>query len=454
MAQEEKCSNSGSGSGGGGGGCCSRSSKKMKQKKVPQRGLGVAQLEKIRLEEQHKKDAALQAANVLTPNSIISPSNSSSCLAVQCPTFRSTISSSTAVPLLPPSPTDHLPSLNSMFRPAPSIPNVEILPPKAVPLSKPLNVSSGGEKDWSAAVPTPAPAPGHGTWSRVWNGDYNLEGENQRLDHHGFRYRPNVNIAYESTTPFVPLPNLMQRSPQIQPPSPSSVVNISTGISSSPVMNFQMEPPSNQNIPAYNNYTPLWPEEEKMIGMKRPYPFSIETPPAPAFHFKYPPTYVVPTSRLDEAASCSNRSCVSTDRGFAVIRECPARPNTVSEPAKFGHGDREQGGGLHGDFLTLAPPTISSSSPQLSSKHKQSLANSGFHSCELSEYLPRPSCQGSTDDAVQGQGSSKPIHQPSFFTFFPSPKQQRQIGHSSTTLATNSNNSTDAGENIDLSLKL
>lgn len=53
MAQEEQhCSNS---SGGGGG---SRSSKKAKQKKIPQRGLGVAQLEKMRLEEQQKKASA------------------------------------------------------------------------------------------------------------------------------------------------------------------------------------------------------------------------------------------------------------------------------------------------------------------------------------------------------------------------------------------------------------
>lgn len=37
-------------------------SKKMnqKKKKVPQRGLGVAQLERIRLEEQHKKDSIFQ----------------------------------------------------------------------------------------------------------------------------------------------------------------------------------------------------------------------------------------------------------------------------------------------------------------------------------------------------------------------------------------------------------
>lgn len=62
----------------------------------------------------------------------------------------------------------------------------------------------------------------------------------------------------------------------------------------------------------------------QMIGMKRSYPFSIETPPAPAFHFKCHSTYVAPPSRLDEAATCSNRNYVSSNRGFAVIRSFPS----------------------------------------------------------------------------------------------------------------------------------
>lgn len=66
--------------------------------------------------------------------------------------------------------------------------------------------------------------------------------------------------------------------------------------------------------------------------------------------------------------------------------------------------------------------------------------------------------QGNTEDAAQGQGSSKPIHQPALFCFFPLSKkqQQQQIGQSSTTLLNNHNcsSSTDVGENIDLSLKL
>lgn len=445
MAQEEhaqKYSNSSSGGGasgsGGGGGCnngggstSGRSQKKMKQKKVPQRGLGVAQLEKIRLEEQQKKGVVLQAANVLPPNQIISPSNSSPCLAVQCPGFRPSISSCHSVPLPPPSPSD-LPSPNSLFRRTPSISSFDIMHTNAVPLSKPLNVG-GGEIGWSAVPVLP----------KVWNGEFSPDGENQRLDHLGFAYRPNVNLPFDSSspTPFLPLPNVLQRSQQLQPPSSSSMVNISSGISSSPILNFQMEPPSNQNFCA-SNYTPLWPDEEKMIGMKRPYPFSMETPPAPAFHFKYPPCYVASTPRLDEPASCSNRCTATTEPGFPVTREGPSRSSTQGETTHKEVNIR-QNGSLDGDFLTLAPP--SAAAPNLNSQYRHFLSNSGPQS--LSEFGSQPS-QGSSDDTIQGQGSSKSMRPP-FFSFFPAAK--KQVGQAATP-AESCNG--EVGDNVDLSLRL
>ncbi|RWW21115.1 hypothetical protein GW17_00014751 [Ensete ventricosum] len=45
-----------------------RTGKKNKQKKIPQRGLGVAQLEKLRLEEQQKKAAAAAASSSSDPS--------------------------------------------------------------------------------------------------------------------------------------------------------------------------------------------------------------------------------------------------------------------------------------------------------------------------------------------------------------------------------------------------
>ncbi|KAL7218333.1 hypothetical protein ACSBR2_011576 [Camellia fascicularis] len=321
MAQEEhnhRCSNSSSGGGG------NRSSKKLKQKKVPQRGLGVAQLEKIRLEEQQKKDA------VLLSNSLLSPINSS-CLAVQAQrtsNFRHN-----------PSQTD-LSSPNLIFRPAPSMPNVDVLHPNYVPLSKPSNVLGLGQ----------------GNWPKLWNGEYNLEGESNRLDHNGFAFRSNLNLPYESN-PIWPLPNIIQRTLQFQQqPSSSSMVNVSSGTSSSSEINYhQIEPPSNQNFYG-NNYTPLWHEEEKMVGMKRPYPFHLDNPPGPSFPCKFPPIFVPLITRSDESASCGNGGTVNIEPNNPIFREGLSSSTVLCElnPKKV----VKENGNLNGDFLTLAsPPT-------------------------------------------------------------------------------------------------
>ncbi|KAF8025851.1 hypothetical protein BT93_F2630 [Corymbia citriodora subsp. variegata] len=49
------------------GGIRTRPSRKQKPKKVPRRGLGVAQLERIRIEEQQKNHASVAAVSTLTP---------------------------------------------------------------------------------------------------------------------------------------------------------------------------------------------------------------------------------------------------------------------------------------------------------------------------------------------------------------------------------------------------
>ncbi|CAI9780618.1 unnamed protein product [Fraxinus pennsylvanica] len=155
------CGNLVDGGGGGvddGGG--SRS-KKTKQKKVPQKGLGVAQFEKIRLEEQQKKGAAVQAANILANNAIGSHNDSTACLAIPCPSFRPNLCPSNSVPLPPLSPTD-LPSLNFLHRPVQS--SKSVLHPNSVQLSKPSNI--GGNE-----IGLPATSgPGQGNWPRLWNG--------------------------------------------------------------------------------------------------------------------------------------------------------------------------------------------------------------------------------------------------------------------------------------------
>ncbi|GFZ07540.1 hypothetical protein Acr_19g0004770 [Actinidia rufa] len=421
MAQEEhnqRCNNSNSGGGG------NRSSKKLKQKKIPQRGLGVAQLEKIRLEEQQKKDAA-----ILSPNSLLSPSNRSSCLAVQCVSnFRHNPSPS-SIPVPPPPPTN-LSQPNSIFRPSSSIPNIDILHPNSVPFLKPSN-GSGGETAISG-------------WPKLWNGDYYREGENHRLDHSGFDIRSNMNNAPYESNPIWPPPSLIQKAQQFQQQtSSSSMVNVSSGTSSSSMINYhQMEPPSNQSFYG-NNYTHMWPEDEKMVGMKRPYPFSLDNPPGHSFPCKFPPTPAI--SRSDESASCGNGGILSLEPINPIFREGPSCSTVMSElnPQKCS----KQNGDLNGDFLTLGPPTTTL--PQPSPKYKHPSAYPAPPSQELSEFESLLHQGSSEDPMILQQGPSGSTQRQPFYSFCNS--ETVQIGQATTTL---SGSSGGGGEQLDLNLKL
>lgn len=176
MAEEEhnsRSSNSSSGGGGGAGrerggdGSSHRSSKKLKTKKVPQRGMGVAQLEKIISEQRQKKDAAVFtdcSSNVRPPP---------------------------PPPTLPP---NHYPW----------IPKADGINP--ISASKSANFGGGGN------------------WSRLLNdGAYNFQGERQTQ-------AQNLNLGglrYESNPPlWPPSPNLMLQRPQhLQQPCSSSMVH-------------------------------------------------------------------------------------------------------------------------------------------------------------------------------------------------------------------------------------
>lgn len=183
MEQKQKYSNSSSG--GCTGGVAARSSKKFKQNKVPQRGLGVAQLEKIRLEEQQKRDTVFKAANVF-----ISPSNSSSCLA---------------------SPTDHPSSSNS----------IDVV--RANSISELVSNNGGGcEMRWQGITST-----GCGSWSKLWNDEYNLEGDvSHKLDHRvSDTLRSSVSLPDETKNLVWPLSGIMPRSQPFHEANPSSMVS-------------------------------------------------------------------------------------------------------------------------------------------------------------------------------------------------------------------------------------
>ncbi|KAJ8561023.1 hypothetical protein K7X08_027213 [Anisodus acutangulus] len=387
------------------GGATSRASKKVKQKKVPQRGLGVAQLERIRLEgeEQHKKDPIFQ-----TPNVLIAPKS---------------------VPFRP-SMMD-LPSKNCVFRPSASALVLDGFHPKSLQSSKPL-----GELSWTSVS-----GPGSGdNCSKLWSCEYSPERESQQgnRNRHGVVFGPNVDFPNELHNPILPLPSVLQRSQQYQQPScSSSMMNISSGISSSSsVLNYQMEPPSNQNYYSCN-YLPLWPEEVKMVGMKRPYPFSPEFPPVPQFHCKFPPGCVSLPSRSPESASCSNDCAASLESGNLLKREVPSGSRNLSESKP--RNVVRQNKALNGDFLTLAPPTAAFPYQHSSSSTLQS---------QEIVTLESVTCQRGAEEPTTSSALSRSVQQP-IFGFFPTAKLQiDQEG-------TNKRNChVEVGGNVDLNMKL
>ncbi|KAK9150393.1 hypothetical protein Syun_008702 [Stephania yunnanensis] len=253
MAQEEqqRCSNSSSGGGG-------RTTKKLKQRKIPQRGLGVAQLEKIRLEEQQKGNS------------------------------HSNHQSTSAIVFAPPSPTDL-----SSFRPSTPISpsNFEKLsPPPSISSTSLLYGHNNGETHDLGVSAAMAEGQGHGFLPNMWSTfELNTDSEDKKLDP-GLEFGQSV--INESNQLWPPL--LMQRKQEPPQPrqqyitskvmaqfsnqkflndllvflfsdvtkKPGLQVKLSMSIPQSSGLNLQIEPPSNQSYTS--NFTaPLWHEEYK-----------------------------------------------------------------------------------------------------------------------------------------------------------------------------------------------
>lgn len=401
--QTQKCSNSSSGNCSGGGNVV-RSLKKQKSKKVPQRGLGVAQLERIRIEEQKKKDASsTKSSNQPCSSSISSP--------------------------------------NSMFMPSSScssvIKNIEIL--NSNTNTVPSTNNPAGRSSSSVSIHQGNAANVH---KLHYSCDYSFEKESSGVDP-GLNFRSNMNNLPFDSIPVWPLPSSMQRPQQFLHPSSSMVYESSSATSSSSVINFQMEPPSNQSYYS-NNYPPMWPEEEKMVGMKRAYPFSIDYPPGfSSLHYKIPPI-VHPRvfSRSEDSASIGSGHTLIFEPGYTISREGSSCSTFMLEPNNSKKSVKENGV-LNGGFLTLAPPTSTSLCQGSKFKHPPhflAFTNSEFPDFESLPY------QGSVEDQMHRPGQNKR----QYYSFFP--QAMAQTGQATSTM-TNCNNG-EVGESVDLNLKL
>ncbi|KAL1350059.1 protein SPEAR4 [Arachis hypogaea] len=343
VAQElqiQTYSSDGNGNGSGGGG---RPSKKPKQKKVPQRGLGVAQLEKIRMEELQKKNAV----------PILSPQQDS---------VASTPIQNFHHSNQPP------PRSQAEFRP--------------MSLKQMLTHNSGFEVDPAAMQFLPS-------------------------------------FPFESN-PVWPLPYLGQKAPQFHHQL-TSMVNVSTP----PMPHYSREPPSNQN---FNDNGLFSRQAEKIIGVKRPYPFCLDAPPVPAYNYTL----------------CN--SGFNNDAGNSTLRELPSCSASNSELNSRKRNKENENFIRH--FLTLPPPTSTSSPPSKTKPFSAFLAIPNQDNPESES----PSFQDTIEDQVPQLQAFNRFNQQKkpFYYFFPPAADELQIGVSTA----RTQNVNGAKENVDLNLKL
>ncbi|KAI5411764.1 hypothetical protein KIW84_056727 [Lathyrus oleraceus] len=296
-----------------------RSTKRPKQKKVPQRGLGVAQLEKI-LEEQHMKDGVVISPSKNSSTSSSSPTTISSFLPLpinnfnhsnvkdgafilpsQNSTSSSSSPSSTTISNYLPLPITNFNHMNQNSSPSP-------LPLPPLDFRSPMSLQ---HLDGKASGTVPLNNSGvFGNVPKFWS-SRELEYEKESFGmEHGLPFVPS--LPFDSN-PIWPLPNWVQRSQFHHQPS-SQVVNSSSGTSSTHVPQLSVEPPSNQN--STSNGMPVRPTEKMMIGMKRPYPFSLGFSQTP-LNYKLPSIGQVSTNGR---TSCESESGFHLDAAMSTSR--------------------------------------------------------------------------------------------------------------------------------------
>ncbi|GAB2257989.1 hypothetical protein Droror1_Dr00014149 [Drosera rotundifolia] len=356
MTVHEELNQFSSSSSSGGDGDWNRSSKKTNEKKAARRGLGVAQLEKLRMKDLQKKN---EEKDMLP-------------LPTQLPDV------------------DNFPKLDVCWPPL-SFPSNICLPKLRYPC------------------------------------EVNHEWESPKLDQFGLTY--SMPLECDGV---ISLPDSMQRMQYQYQHSSSPSVNVS-------LLNaFNMEPPSNQSY--YSDFRSSLREEEKIIGLKRPYPFPFEPLPAPAFLGKFP-SMSYPNSRSDDSAWCRNYN--NLDNAVPVFRESASCPRGVVEP-NTKRPCRENVISC-GELLAVSLPSIIPALPTPRFKHatvqgvshSRDLSNSG-----LSHNLG--SAENRSVDLRLGGSKQRP-----FFKFLHEPKNQ-VVRTTRNILKADS----EIGEGLDLNLKL
>ncbi|KAL0385899.1 UNVERIFIED_CONTAM: hypothetical protein Sradi_2984200 [Sesamum radiatum] len=124
-----------------------------------------------------------------------------------------------------------------------------------------------------------------------------------------------------------------------------------------------------------------------MVGVKRFYPFLVESQPSRFLQCNFHPSYAASLSQSDEFDSCSNGYKAHMEARNKCIRKSSSNssPQPEQNPSKV---TRDKGM-LNGDTLTLAPPIVVSSPSN--SEHKNTLDYSGHQWPKLYNYERMPS---------------------------------------------------------------
>ncbi|WCJ27146.1 hypothetical protein M5689_008915 [Euphorbia peplus] len=287
-------SSGGGGSGGdndgGYGGGDSIYSKKQRRQKVPKRGPGVAELEKILREQENHLVIPLPSSNNSNSYRLQSSSISPSC--------------------------SSLPVISSV----------------SSSISPNLKHFNGGKSG--------------GIWNS--NCEVNNSGENGSGKIGGsssssrFQLLP---LNGSSCSQIFSCPsssnNLMQTTRQHSPPSTKNLFpnnnkkGVGNGMSSSLTTlsgpGHGREPPSNQTL---YRHSALWPDEDKMVGEKRGRSFAMEIPPVPPFRYHIPTFSAqmnMNMNRVDTPFPCDSRTLFNLDPpDYTLSREM--RQTTCLEP--------------------------------------------------------------------------------------------------------------------------
>ncbi|KAJ7947055.1 Actin cytoskeleton-regulatory complex protein pan1, putative isoform 1 [Quillaja saponaria] len=361
------CSNSsssgGCGCGGNSNGSCSHGSlwnqglkKKTQQKRprVPKRGPGVAELEKILREQEKDKLEGFTSSCLVSHKNPYNPH-----------VLKSHPTPPPPPPPLPPPPSPSMLTLTS--NPMTKSPTASNTLPTHVPLAPKFdhfnpatmtnifgNDGHRGGSGASAIGGSGLVLPEEVFFPMAMNScKPNIDRTDGRQSDSG-NLLPS-NLSNESNTLW-PSPLLQKRNFQYPPAMINKLTGssaLSSSSSSSARMYSPVEPPSNQN--AYYNYTSMPSEEQKMAGMKRPYPFSFDNSPVPPPDIEVPPNFTH-AIRADQSFTTDNhriyglgsRNAISRDAKWGSSLEINSR-NYISDYGVVSD---------LGNFLTISTPAV------------------------------------------------------------------------------------------------